>query len=59
MTESKKIVVIMGDKDPKTHSIRYNSKDDNLKSIYIPKKALIMAFTGIPDKVRVTIEAID
>ena len=53
------IQVIMTEKIMKEYSVRYNSDDPGLKSIYIPKIALRNTFGGYPDKIKVTISKED
>ena len=52
----KKIVVVLGDKQPKKSVVRYNGVEgEALSNAYISKEAI--EELGDPEKVRVTIEA--
>ncbi len=53
------IQVTMTEKIVKEHSVRYNSEDPELKSIYIPKIALRNIFGEYPGKIRVTITRLE
>ena len=53
-----KYEIILEDKSPKKHSVRYNAKDkdSDLSSLYLGNGAVIAL--GNPDKIKVTIEKV-
>jgi len=53
----KQIVVLMGGKDPKKHSVRYNASEPNsiIDSIYIKNEGV--AKLGNPSVIKITIES--
>ena len=50
-----KIEVIFDSKEPKKHSVRYNSSTGIISSIYIPNEAVNSL--GNPDQLKITVEA--